>query len=207
MPRSGWPATISAISAPSSTMRNPGAVRLKGAAVWPGSSTRRQPAHAFVIHDLRITENTGSRGWREPAGLSVVKQERNVVKGCLSHVRGLLGSRPLLRIGGEIGLSTLGTRGVGFSPGSWFAISDILSYCGLREQPDECGAQLAMRCLIDVLAQIIIRESDCSSARVQLLIIVASLKESNDELYCVATSYVIVGPCRYLVDRHSVGPI
>ena len=88
-----------------------------------GVQHKAPAAHAFVIHHLRITENTGSRGWREPGGLSVVKQERNVLKGCLSHVRGLMGSRPLLRIGGEIGLPALGTRGVRFSPGSWFAIS------------------------------------------------------------------------------------
>jgi len=53
------------------------------------------------------------------------------------------------------------------------------------------------------LAQTIIPESDCSSARVQLLTVFASLKESNHELYCVATSCVIVAPCRHRVDRHS----
>ena len=75
---------------------------LKGSRGLAGVQHKAPAAHAFVIHDLRITENTGSRGWREPGGLCVVKQERNVLKGCLSHVRGLMGSRPLLRIGGEI---------------------------------------------------------------------------------------------------------
>jgi hypothetical protein len=91
---------------------------LKGSRGLPGVQHKAEAAHAFIIHDLGITENTGSRGRREPARLSIVKQERNVVKGCPSDVRGLMGSRPLLRIGGEIGLSTLGARGVGFSPGS-----------------------------------------------------------------------------------------
>jgi hypothetical protein len=107
MPRSGWPATISAISAPIEHDVQSGCGLLKGSRGLAGVQHKAPAAQAFVIHELRMKENTGSRGWREPAGLSVVKQERNVVKGCL-------GSRPLLRISGEIGLSTLGTGGVWF---------------------------------------------------------------------------------------------
>ena len=62
---------------------------LKASRGLAGLQHKAPAAHAFVIHDLRITENTGSRGWREPAGLSVVKQERNVVEGCLSMFEAL----------------------------------------------------------------------------------------------------------------------
>jgi len=51
-----------------------------GRSLLKGSRGLTGLQHAFVIHDLRITENTGSRGWREPSGLSEVKQKRNVLE-------------------------------------------------------------------------------------------------------------------------------